>query len=31
MKVHYSEQTDKILDGLPANVRKAFFKQAKFR
>lgn len=30
MKVHYSEQTDKILETLPANVRKAFFKQVKF-
>jgi mRNA-degrading endonuclease RelE of RelBE toxin-antitoxin system len=30
MKAHYSDQTDKILETLPANVRKAFFKQVKF-
>jgi mRNA-degrading endonuclease RelE of RelBE toxin-antitoxin system len=30
MKVHYSDQTDEIIETLPANVRKAFFKQVKF-
>jgi plasmid maintenance system killer protein len=30
MKAHYSDQTDEILETLPANVRKAFFKQVKF-
>jgi mRNA-degrading endonuclease RelE of RelBE toxin-antitoxin system len=30
MKIHYSDQADKTLPTLPANVRKAFFKQVKF-
>jgi mRNA interferase RelE/StbE len=30
MKAHYSDQTDEIIETLPVNVRKAFFKQVKF-
>lgn len=30
MKAHYSDQTNENLETLPANVRKAFFKQVKF-
>jgi mRNA interferase RelE/StbE len=30
MKLEYSEGTEETLETLPKNVRKAFFKQAKF-